>query len=406
VGTADIERVRASLSELVALDPEVLGHGETVLEVEALLAQAEALAARTVAAFDASGEWASDGAKSSATWVAGTCRLPRGVVKRQLKLGRAARHLPVFEAAWGEGQVSGAHVDLVESVRRFETEDLLERDEELLAQSAQSLTFNHFNRAVKYWEHKADPDGAEKSAEHQVAERDVWLVSSLDGMYVGKMFLDPISGAIVSGELERLENQLFEADWAEATERLGREPALAELRRTPSQRRADALVEMATRSASCPADATRPRPLFTVLVNYELLHGRILELAQGSVLTPGSVLRYLDHCDIERAVFTPGARVEVSERSRLFSGATRRALEIRDRECTHPLCEEQVQRCQADHIEPFSHGGLTVQENGRILCGFHNRLRNTKAEREREHHEREHHEREREHPGKHPPPNV
>jgi hypothetical protein len=290
VGTTDIDGVRASLNELFSLGPEVLGHGETLVELEGLLAQAEALTVRAAAAFEASSEWAADGAKSCAAWMAGSCRLPRSVAKRQLKLGRASRHLAVFEQAWGEGRVSGAHVELVEGVRRFETEDVLARDEELLCTNAQDLTFNHFNRAVRYWEQRADPDGAEKGAERVMAERHVWLVPSLDGAYLGKMFLDPISGAIVSAELERIENELFEADWAQATERLGREPSLAELTRTPAQRRADALVEMATRSASCPSDANRPRPLFSVLVNYELLHGRILELAQGSVLTPGSLL--------------------------------------------------------------------------------------------------------------------
>ena len=63
-------------------------------------------------------------------------------------------------------------------------------------------------------------------------------------------------------------------------------------------------------------------------------------------------------------------------RTRLFSGATRRAIEIRDQECTHPYCDEPVERCQADHVIPWSQDGPTIQENGRLLCGFHNRLRN------------------------------
>jgi HNH endonuclease len=72
----------------------------------------------------------------------------------------------------------------------------------------------------------------------------------------------------------------------------------------------------------------------------------------------------------------PSGRVEISPTRRLFSGATRRALELRDRECAHPFCDTPADLCQADHIDPFSHGGLTTQENGRLLCGFHNRLRN------------------------------
>jgi hypothetical protein len=60
----------------------------------------------------------------------------------------------------------------------------------------------------------------------------------------------------------------------------------------------------------------------------------------------------------------------------LFTGATRRAIELRDRQCAHEFCEEPASNCQVDHIKMYSQGGLTTQENGRLLCGFHNRLRN------------------------------
>jgi hypothetical protein len=33
---------------------------------------------------------------------------------------------------------------------------------------------------------------------------------------LGKITLDPIAGAIVSNELERINQELFESDWAEA----------------------------------------------------------------------------------------------------------------------------------------------------------------------------------------------
>ncbi|HVA09005.1 MAG TPA: HNH endonuclease signature motif containing protein [Acidimicrobiales bacterium] len=104
--------------------------------------------------------------------------------------------------------------------------------------------------------------------------------------------------------------------------------------------------------------------------------GWILQLAQGTALTPGSLVPWIEHIDLERAVFEPGGRVEVGITARFFTGGTRRAIEIRDRECTHPFCDVDVEHCQADHIQPYSAGGLTVQENGRLLCGYHNRLRN------------------------------
>ena len=197
-------------------------------------------------------------------------------------------------------------------------------------------------------------------------------------MWLGQMTLDPISGSIVASELNRLEHDLFEADCAEAKERLGRTARIDELARTSAQRRADALVEMATRSRTAPADGIRPAPLFTVFVGYETLHGRICELENGTVLPP-SALDPVDGLGLLRAGHLLAGQPDRRQRAGpAFTGGTRRAIELRDRICTHPHCYEPAESCQVDHIETYASGGPTTQENGRLLCGFHNRLRNQK----------------------------
>jgi hypothetical protein len=368
-----LDALGGALSDLGRVDPIELGSRETVQQLEEILARTEALVTRAVGAFDSSREWCADEARSTAAWLTATCKIPSSVAARQVRLGGAAPNLPVFEDLWLKGQVTGAHVDLLGRIRRFETEDLLAHDEGELADLATSVTFNQFARCVRYWEDAMAPSVTAANTELQHTLREVHHFEDFNGMFYGKWALDAISGAIFDNELRRIDGEFFDQDWAEMTERRADDPD-ARLRRTAAQRKADALVEMATRSASVPPGARRPEPLFTVLVNYELLHGRICELAQGIAITPGSLVPWLDQAHIERAVFGPGTRVEVSERARLFTGATRRAIEVRDRECSHPLCEERVGRCQADHIKPYSEGGLTVQENGRLLCGFHNRL--------------------------------
>jgi Domain of unknown function (DUF222) len=245
-----------------------------------------------------------------------------------------------------------------------------------LVDQATKLGFEDFTRVLAYWKQLADPDGAEASEEEKKAAREVFLTSSFNGMWLGQMTLDPINGAIVSCELDRLEHELFEADCAQAKERLGRAGRLDELARTSAQRRADALVEMATRSRSAPAEGTRPAPLFSVLVGFETLHGMICELENATVLHPSALKPWMDSAYFERAIFSLGNRIDVSVRSRFFTGGTRRAIELRDRICTHPHCYEPAENCQVDHIETYASGGLTTLDNGRLLCGFHNRLRN------------------------------
>ena len=249
---------------------------------------------------------------------------------------------------------------------------------QLLVTQAKEMGFEDFIRALAYWKQLADPDGAEASEEERRASRNVFLETSFSGMFLGQMTLDPISGAIVANELNRLEHDLFEADCAQAKERLGRTARIDELARTSAQRRADALVEMATRSRTAPAEGIRPAPLFSVLVGFETMHGRICELENGTVLHPSALDPWMDSAYFERAIFSLGNRIDVSVRSRFFTGGTRRAIELRDRMCTHPHCYEPAESCQVDHIETYASGGETTQDNGRLLCGFHNRLRNQK----------------------------
>lgn len=372
----ELDALADAIDRLAGASPQATADPESLLALERQLARLDAVVARAVAAFDASRAWAPDGARTAVSWLATRGRLARHDAKRQLRLGRAARHLPEFAQAWTSGEISGAHVDVVAPLLRDATHDALSRDEHMLAVQSRSLSHTAFVRATAYWAQLADPDGTEERAEERRARRDVQLSESFGGTWLGRLTLDPISGSIVAAELGRLEQVLFEADWADARQRLGREPRTDDLSRTGGQRRADALVEMATRSRTMPSDGRRPAPLFSVLVGYETLRGRVSELASGTVLAPGSLARWIDRADIERAVFAPGRRVEVSVRARLFTGATRRAIELRDRACTHPCCEQPAPSCEVDHVVPFASGGETTQENGRLLCGFHNRLRN------------------------------
>lgn len=373
-----LARLEAALDTLAEVDPVDLKDTDAILRLTRSFARLDAIYTRATAALEAGGEWQASRALSAGAYLAAEARLPLGEARRRIGLGRSLRHLPTVEAAWLEGSINAGHATRLAGARNPRTAEAMARDEALLVDKAKTLRYEWFSKVVAYWLQGADPDGAEESDRARRERRDVYLVRSLDDMYLGRVTLDPISGTIVASELERLESLLFKTDWAEARVHLGREPQdVSELARTPGQRRADALVEMAVRSRIAPADGQRPAPLFVALVDYpSTLGGRMCELYNGAVVSPGSLVPWLEQAYVERAVFGPRGRVEVSERARFFTGATRRAIQIRDHAgCTHPYCYAPAHRCQADHIVPYAEGGLTVQENGRLACPRHNRGR-------------------------------
>jgi len=364
------------IDELVATDPVLLTDPAVLVELHRQQSRLAGLIAQADTAFDAGRAWQADGALSAAAWLSVDCRLPIKTARHHLHIGRSMRHLPVAAAALLAGEITVDHVRLLASVRTPATRDQLAIDEPKLVHWATTMTYAHWQRSVAYWAQHADPDGSDDASDDDHAARKVNLSESLRGMWFGDMILDPISGTIVHDELTRRETEFFETDWAEARARLGREPTIDDLLRTPAQRRADALVEMAVRSSMKQAGGRRPEPLFTVLVGWETLHGRICQLASNTALNPSTLLPWLDQALLERVVFDgPSVVIDVGVAQRLFTGGTRRAVEVRDQECFHRYCETPAPECQVDHIIPYEHNGPTTQDNGRVACGPHNRNR-------------------------------
>jgi hypothetical protein len=374
----ELENLEDALGALIASGAQNYGDCDSMERLHQVAARYESFMTEAIGAFEKGEQWAAEGAKSATAWIATRCRVSRAGVRRRVGLARTLRHLPEVAEAWREGAIGVDAAQAIAHARRHRTEASMARDEAMLVSQASEMDFEDFSRALAYWKQLADPDGAETSDLERQASRDVFLTSSISDMWLGQITLDPINGAIVANELNRLEHHLFEADCAEAKERLARPGRIDELARTSGQRRADALVEMATRSRTAPAEGIRPAPLFSVVVGFETLHGRICELENGTVLHPSLLEPWMDSAYFERATFSLPDRIDVSVRSRFFKGGTRRAIELRDRTCTHPYCSEPAQNCQVDHIQTYASGGLTTQDNGRLLCGFHNRLRNHK----------------------------
>ena len=370
--------LRTALDSLAGIDPDTLDDtalSETVVELHRQQARLAAMATRLTAALDARRTWADDGSRSCGAWVAHRCRLPLGQARAQAWLGRRLRTMPATAKAFGAGDISQRHASVLASLNGGRFGDAFARDEVMLVGFARTMGWAEFCRAVEYWRQCADPDGIERDAAHDEALRRVHLSPGLRGTGHLDGLLTSLGRATVGSALGRIEQELFDADWAAARAEFGDAASVAHLARTPAQRRHDALVEMARRAVTVPADGKRPRPLVSVLVGFETFRGRVCELADRVVVTPGTVASLLDEALVERVVFDGPSRVIDLGRARRFTGAVRRALDVVDRGCTHEGCDLAAERCQGDHIQPWSRGGHTDPDNGQLRCAYHNRWR-------------------------------
>jgi hypothetical protein len=371
---------RAALAALHQLGLDGVSDDElsqAVMACQELRGALEAAEARVVGEWDRRRTWRASGAKTGAAWLSSKQRLPIAEARRRLRHARLVRRYPTVGEAWAQGEVDRSHLTTLFGVRTARTEEAFDAEHEDLLASARTRGFADFKRHCDTWTFFRDPDGAEQDARDDRDARELHLNQSIGGMWFGRSTFDPVSGAIVAETLRMIEQELFEADWAAAKERLGREPLAIELGRTPAQRRADAEVEMAVRARTAPKDGRRPAPLFTVVVGLETFTGPILELFNRTVITPGTAAGWLAQADVERVVFeSPSRVIDVGAQRRFFTGALRRAIEVRDRTCFHPTCDEVPEHPEIDHIHPAGKGGKTTQRNGRLGCGFHNRWRN------------------------------
>ena len=376
----EVRGLAEGLDELAALDASAMADAElseTLVALSRLRSRLEGIEARLTAVWDARQVWADDHAKSGAAWLSQRCRIPIQAARARVRLARRLRRIPRTEEALVQGDIGTAHAERL-GTAASRAPEAFARDEALLVEHAKTLRFADFHRALAYWEQLADPDGVEKDAKAHDLSRSLYLSQTLGGTWVLDGVGDAIGGTIVAEVLSRIEDELFEADWATAKAELGDAVTPQDLARTSAQRRFDALVEMAKRAAAVPEGARMPRPLFSVLIDYPSLSGRVLELANGTVVTPGQLVPWLSEADVERVVLDGPSRViDVGVRQRLFKGATRRAVEVRDRFCTGFACDEPAERCDVDHIQPHADGGPTTQSNGRLRCPPHNPGRRT-----------------------------
>ncbi len=358
------DEMAAVIDSLLAVDPTGLTDDELhdlVTTIQRQRHRLAAVAAAAISSWDQRMIWADNGARSAAARLANDTSTSATTSGGEVRRARQLRSMPATAAALAAGDLSSDHVDLLAKANQPWRHANFADHEDTLVDQCRALRHADARRMIDYWCARADADAAEDRAERQRNAAHLNVSPTLDGTVVINGTLDAIGGSIVSDELTRIERELYLSDKRDG------------VTRTVSQRRAAALVEMARRSATAPADGRRPKPLFTVLVGDDTL-SQLCELANGTVITPGQLVQWAGDADLETVLFDgPSTVISVSHR-RSFTGALRRAVEVRDRHCRHTSgCDVPADQCDVDHIVPYAADGPTSQFNGKLECTPHNR---------------------------------
>jgi hypothetical protein len=372
-------QVEDALVDLACADFEAASDWElevALVDLQRTQNRLDAVKAKVTAVWDLRRVWARHRCRNGAAWLAATLRIPTEAAGRQVRQARHLRHLQLTWEALAAGEISSDHVQRIVGADTVRTRDQVLAEEASLVGWAKGESWRLFCRKIAEWVEDNDPDGPHRDRGER---RRFHFAQTFQNGWATDGWFDPINGTIIHTELDRLEQQLFAQDWKAARDRLGRDPLPGELGRSHAQRRADALVEMARRSAAAEEGGRQPRPLVIILAGVEGF-SRSCELLDGTVLSPSEVADVLTDADIQRITFYGEDQPVTASRQRTFTGILRRVLDVRDRWCTDPLCDEPAERCQGDHRIPYASGGPTSIDNGQLRCGHHNRLRNTRPD--------------------------
>ena len=175
---------------------------------------------------------------------------------------------------------------------------------------------------------------------------------------------------------------LFEAEAGRvlrhAVDDLVRVQRLDDTGRTPDQRRADAIVELANAYNAGTVTGGRERPQILVTVDVEQLAERVggrALLDTGETITIETARRLACDADIA-AVLVKGDHeiLDLGRTKRVASNAQYKAFVIRDGGCRFPGCDRPPGWTQAHHIVEWPDGGHTDLDNLVLLCLTHHHL--------------------------------
>lgn len=281
-----------------------------------------------------------------------------------VRIGRALREMPHTAAAYTEGGIDTARVRrLIDAHQAAPVRFIV--DELSLVERACDQDAVSFAETVGLWRQQAAPASTRLQERERFEARRLTYSETFEGMIHLQAEFDPVSGETVIAAIGAL---------AGPANRDGGDG------RTPTQRRVDALAEVCRYYLDAGVAPTQNghRPHLSVIVDLDGLTGGTptrSQIGHRRVLDPAA--REMLACDATVcgvAMSGSDEMLRMGRRARTATPTQHRALAIRDQGCVIEGCGRPPEWCDAHHLVPWTHGGLTNTDNMTLLCRPHHQM--------------------------------
>ncbi len=316
---------------------------------------------------------AAEGQPSTQAWLAKLLKLTPGEAKARVKTaGLLTDKAKGTAAAMRDGKLNAdqgrAVARALGKIENDASPDEFSEAEKLLRREGRHLNSKQIDRAGRALQDILDPDGTEPREDRAWRSREFRITDIGGGRHRVAGTLTAEGAATLKAALDPLAAPRPSSDGQ-------RDP------RSPGQRSADALVEMAAGFLRFGDLADLPKshgtsPHVHVTVSLQTLQGDtghpLARTASGEDLTIEAVRRIACDAGITPIVAnTLGVPLAVGRESRSWTPTIWAALVARDVGCVFPGCTRPAAWCHGHHIQHWINGGETELKNGALLCHFH-----------------------------------
>jgi hypothetical protein len=363
--------------------------GADIIEIRLAVDRLEAECLRRLHRFHVDRGAQSDGGGTTVSWLRRSCGMTAKAAAYRVHLARTLGEMPATLDSARAGRASFTNVAMIGHLAGAVGVEQVQEYEDILLPAAEALDPGRMRRATEATRLRIDPDGVLADANHDHVQRWLDCDQTYGGVFILNGQFDAESGALLKTAIDALSHGLSSGDY-----------------RLPSQRRADAIVEMAATQLRCGEhrDVHGQRPHLSLTVSADTLRTdtraadavsedtlRVVAIAQpaelGGVGPIHPEIARRIACDAVRTVVTvaptpddsswitgtPAVPLSVGRATRTIPSSIRTALVMRDQGCRFPGCDRPPAWTDGHHIIHWADGGPTELDNLVSLCRSHHR---------------------------------